>query len=191
MQSLFVYQSSTVLVCNKYFRALSTTRRERNKCKRRKRTCTTCGHQLFWQSQPYIFGQYYAGNVLLSFAMLTTGSCIRKTLRVFEQMKICVFNETTYYYHQRHLLAPAIVKFWHLYQDKMFASLDGKEVVLAGDVRHDSMGHSAKFGTYTIFCCTVGLILHLELVQVFGLCVAGCIKHVLVCPVYYLRTHIQ
>jgi hypothetical protein len=37
---------------------------------------------------------------------------------------------------------------------------------LAGDVRHDSMGHSAKYGTYTIFCCTIGLIINIVLVQV-------------------------
>ena len=39
-------------------------------------------------------------------------------------------------------------------------------MVLAGDGRHDSMGHSAKYGTYIIFCCTVGLIIHIVLVQV-------------------------
>jgi len=32
--------------------------------------------------------------------------------------------------------------------------------------RHDSMGHSAKYGTYSIFCCTIGYIIHLVLVQV-------------------------
>ena len=32
--------------------------------------------------------------------------------------------------------------------------------------RHDSMGHSAKFGAYTIFCCTVPMIIHFSLVQV-------------------------
>lgn len=44
-------------------------------------------------------------------------------------------------------------------------AIKGKEVVLAGDRRHDSMGHSAKFATYSIFCCTVGLIIHIVLVQ--------------------------
>ena len=39
-------------------------------------------------------------------------------------------------------------------------------VTLAGDGRHDIMGHSAKYGTYTIFCCTVGLIIHIVLVKV-------------------------
>lgn len=38
-------------------------------------------------------------------------------------------------------------------------------MVLAGDGRHDSMGHSAKYGTYTIFCCTIGLIIHLVVIQ--------------------------
>ena len=44
--------------------------------------------------------------------------------------------------------------------------LNFKEVVLAGDGRHDFMGHSAKYGTFTIFCCTVGLIIHIVVVQV-------------------------
>jgi len=58
------------------------------------------------------------------------------------------------------------MKFWRNYQAQILEKLNGKEVVLAGDGRHDSMGHSAKYGTYTIFCCTVGLIIHIVLIQV-------------------------
>ena len=39
-------------------------------------------------------------------------------------------------------------------------------IVLAGDGRHDSMGHSAKYGVYTMFCCSVSMIIHFALVQV-------------------------
>ena len=81
-------------------------------------------------------------------------------------MGVLVYNEPTYYYHQRHLLIPTVVSFWRKYQKKILDTLKGKEVVLAGDGRHDSMGHSAKYGTYTMFCCTVGLIIHVVLVQV-------------------------
>ena len=42
----------------------------------------------------------------------------------------------------------------------------GSALVMAGDGRHDSMGHSAKFGAYTMFCCTLPMILHFELIQV-------------------------
>ena len=86
-------------------------------------------------------------------------------LTVFRHMGVLVYNEPTYYYHQRHLLIPTIISFWRKYQTKLLDSLKGKEVVLAGDGRHDSMGHSAKYGTYTIFCCTVGLIIHIVLLQ--------------------------
>ena len=37
---------------------------------------------------------------------------------------------------------------------------------MAGDGRHDSMGHSAKYCAYSIFCCTIPVILHFALVQV-------------------------
>ena len=50
----------------------------------------------------------------------------------------------------------------------MFAKLKatGNTLVISGDGRHDSMGHSAKFGAYTIFCCTLPLVIHFALVQV-------------------------
>ena len=47
---------------------------------------------------------------------------------------------------------------------KLKAIHDG--IIIAGDGRHDSTGHSAKFGAYTIFCCTVPMIIHFSLVQV-------------------------
>ena len=48
--------------------------------------------------------------------------------------------------------------------DKVKSIREG--IIIAGDGRHDSMGHSAKFGAYTIFCCTIPMILHFSLVQV-------------------------
>ena len=42
----------------------------------------------------------------------------------------------------------------------------GTSLVISGDGRHDSMGHSAKYGTYTIFCCNIPKIIHFRLMQV-------------------------
>ena len=39
-------------------------------------------------------------------------------------------------------------------------------LIVAGDGRHDSMGHSAKYCAYTTFCCTIPKIIHFSLVQV-------------------------
>ena len=128
--------------------------------------CSSCDGTYNWNSQPFLLGKFPAGNILLSFAIICAGATVGKVLLVFRHMGLLCYNEATYYYHQRNLLFPSIVKFWRSYQDKILHSLNGKEVVLAGDGRHDSMGHSAKYGTYTIFCCTIGLIIHIVLVQV-------------------------
>lgn len=128
--------------------------------------CQKCKKTYTWKSQPLLLGKFPAANLLLSFAIICAGASVKKLLLVFKHMNVLVYQETCYYYHQRHLLIPSIVTYWRSYQAKILETLKGKEVVLAGDGRHDSMGHSAKYGTYTIFCCTVGLIIHIVLVQV-------------------------
>lgn len=128
--------------------------------------CKSCKQDYNWNSQPNLLGKFPAGNILLSFAILCAGASVNKVLLVCRHMGLIVYHHPTYYYHQRHLLVPTIVKFWRSYQTNILNSLKGKEVVIAGDGRHDSMGHSAKYGTYTIFCCTLGLIIHIILLQV-------------------------
>ena len=65
-------------------------------------------------------------------------------------------------------LFPLIYLYWQKYQSQMLEKLKSLRtgITIAGDGRHDSMGHSAKFGAYTIFCCTVPMIIHFSLVQV-------------------------
>lgn len=128
--------------------------------------CHICNGIYTWSSQPNLLGKFPAGNLLLSFAILCAGASVKKVMLVFRHMGLLIYHHPTYYYHQRHILVPTIVKFWRTYQQKIIDSLKDKEVVIAGDGRHDSMGHSAKYGTYSIFCCTVGLIIHIVLVQV-------------------------
>ncbi|XP_068712766.1 uncharacterized protein [Montipora foliosa] len=127
--------------------------------------CEKCCRTFSWESQPKLLAKFPAGNLLLSFAVLCAEASIKKILVVFKHMNLLVYHGSCYYYHQRHLLIPAIVTFWRSYRDRIINSLAGREVDLAGDGRHDSMGHSAKFCTYSIFCCTVGLIIDVALVQ--------------------------
>ena len=129
-------------------------------------SCSHCKRDFTWTSQPLMLGKFPAGNLLLSFAILCSGASINKILVVFKHMGVLVYHFPTYFHHQRHLLIPAVVKYWWGYQAALLQRLQGQEVVLAGDGRHDSMGHSAKYGTYSIFCCTIGYIIHLVLVQV-------------------------
>ena len=63
---------------------------------------------------------------------------------------------------------PCIFSHWKKYQTALVNKLkDAKEsLVMAGDGRHDSMGFSAKYCAYTIFCCTIPVIIQFSLVQV-------------------------
>ena len=109
--------------------------------------CNKCQGIKVWNSQPLILNRIPAGNLLLSLAMLCAGASIKKSLLVLRHMNMVIYNESTYYYHQKHLLIPAIVTFWRKYRQNLIDKLHGVEVALAGDARHDSMGHSAKYGT--------------------------------------------
>ena len=54
------------------------------------------------------------------------------------------------------------------YQEGLIEKLEQHDdIVVSGDGRHDSMGHSAKYCAYTVFCCTVPFIIHFAIVQVY------------------------
>ena len=66
-------------------------------------------------------------------------------------------------------LFPTILLYWEKYQKQMLEKMKAvKDGIIAVDERHDSMGHCAKYGAYTIFCCTILMILYFSLFQVRG-----------------------
>ena len=129
--------------------------------------CQTCKKNCKWRSQPFILGRYPAGNVLLSFAVLMAGASISKLLLVFKHMGLSVYESRTFFYHQSRFLFPIILKYWETYQASLVTKIKGmKDAVWSGDGRFDSMGHSAKFGAYTLLCSPIMKIVHFELLQV-------------------------
>ena len=133
-----------------------------------KQNCRRCGDSSFcWQSQPLVFNGQAAGNMLLSFAVLMASSTIRKTHLVFHHMGLSVISVRTFYRHQRNHIFPLVLTYWKGYQEKYINQLKNvNDVVWSGDGRFDSMGHSAKYGVYTMFNCNLMKILHFEVVQV-------------------------
>ena len=73
-------------------------------------------------------------------------------------------------------LFPTIYLFWQRYQKTVFEQIIGSnsEIVISGDGRHDSMGHNAKYGAYSIFCNTHPGVLHFEMIQVI---MSACLFH--------------
>lgn len=131
--------------------------------------CFKCGDDAFqWKSQPMALdGKHPAGNVLLSFGVLMAGASISKVLLVFKHMGLSAYSVRTFFAHQKNFLFPVVINYWEKYQAGLIAKLKAmKDVVWSGDGRFDSMGHSAKFGAYSLFCNTLLKIIHFEILQV-------------------------
>ena len=127
----------------------------------------SCKNDFKWRSQPFILGKYPAGNILLSFSSLMAGASISKLLLIFKHMNLCVYKSRTFFYHQSRFLFPAILKYWETYQSSLVNKMKStKNIIWSGDGRFDSMGHSAKYGVYTIFASPEMKIVHFELLQV-------------------------
>ena len=127
-----------------------------------------CGDGAFkWRSQPLIYTKYPAGNVALSFGILMAGASASKILLMFRHMGVCATNIRTYFLHQRLFILPAIAKHWDTYRNELVGKVKKmKNIVWCGDGRFDSMGHSAIYGIYSMFCSPIDKIVHFEVIQV-------------------------
>ena len=129
--------------------------------------CPACKFVRQWKSQPNI-RRIPGGNLLLSAAILYSGSMISHTLGIFKILKVECFSRQTFHQYQKNYLIHVVIKLWKEEQDRvmqnMSALLGG--VVLSGDGRSDSPGHCAKYGAFTVIEQRVNKVLDVQLVQV-------------------------
>ena len=129
--------------------------------------CQDCNHVFVWQSQPQI-GRTPAGNILTSSAILYTGAQPAKALRLFSVLKCPTITTSTFFRHQRTYLLPSVDFIWGKYQETLLNQLkeSNDPLIIGGDGRAGSPGHSAKFGSYSMVELTKNKVIDLKLVQV-------------------------
>ena len=82
-------------------------------------------------------------------------------------MGLAAVTSRTFFYHQSRFLIPTILIHWESYQKSLIETLGSvSQAVWCGDGQFNSMGHSAKYGAYTMFCTTILKIVHFDLMQV-------------------------
>ena len=115
-----------------------------------------------------LYEHIHVGNLLLSASILFNGALPGKVLRVLKTIDCAAISDRTYYRHQESYLIPSINTMWNTCQGVYLEALKklGKPLVIGGDARADSPGHSAKFGSYTVTDLEHHHILNVELVQV-------------------------
>ena len=89
-------------------------------------------------------------DLLLSTAILFTWSEITQGMRLFQFMDVAVGPPSTFQRHQVKHLHKTICYVWRQKQQEHLESLRGEKVVLGGDGRHSTVGHSAMYCTYSV-----------------------------------------
>lgn len=144
--------------------------------------CSHCLQVKEWYSQPFVKSNMPAGNILLSAAILFSGALPTQILRVLKAFGCESIDSHTFFDHQRHFLHPSIASIWREHQAKYLKELrkEKRGLILGGDGRADSPGHSAKFGSYTTMELKKKVVLDIQLVQVcihFVNCLANCVSN--------------
>ena len=130
-------------------------------------TCKKCKNEFKWRSQPLVLGSIPAGNLMMSFGILTSGVNISQVFLMFKHMGLAAITIRTFFRHQRQFLIPSVLLQWERNRDSLIEKIKSiKDAQWSGDGRFDSMGHSAKYGSYTMFCNSMSKLIHFEVVQV-------------------------
>ncbi|XP_069824413.1 uncharacterized protein [Dendropsophus ebraccatus] len=111
--------------------------------------CSSGHTSLLWESQPR-HGYEPLGNVLLSAAVLFSGSSFVKSQQMFKLLNLKSMDKTTYSKHQSMYLFPTINHHWKEEQKAVMQSIQGRLLCLAGDQQLDNPGFSAKYSTYSL-----------------------------------------
>jgi len=131
------------------------------------RQCSRCVFSNKWYSQPMI-NDIPAGNLHLSAAVYYSGASFAKIHRVFAALRLESINSSTFYRHVQQLLQPTILSVWNDHQQQLLDALVQRpgDIVLGGDMRADSPGHCAKYGSYTVMELSSNRLVYISLIQV-------------------------
>jgi len=126
----------------------------------------TCqlGHNNTWHSQSSI-RRMPAGNLLLSAAILLSGSTYSKAAQMTNILHMPILSESEFYRIQNTYLNPTINDYWTMHQTAIMSVLSSEDLRLCGDARSDSPGYSAKYTSYTLMDMTTSLIIDQQLVS--------------------------
>jgi solute carrier family 8 (sodium/calcium exchanger) len=74
-------------------------------------------------------------------------------------------SKTTYNRMQAHFVIPEITRYWEQMKNEIWDILSDESVILCGDGRNDSSGHSAKYCMYASMEQHLDLIVDVEVVD--------------------------
>ena len=123
------------------------------------------GHCRKWASSPML-NKVYTTNFQVCCALIMSGGLYVKESLFFKHLSLGIPCESTFYRILKLYIHPTVENWWMKMQQQMFTIAEGHELIIAGDGRNDSPGHSSTYCTYSFLDTESNLILHQELVDV-------------------------
>ena len=104
----------------------------------------------------------------MSAAILYAGALPTKALRMFNILNCASISKKTFFRHQKQILQPAVNSVWQHSQASLLDFMKEciHSLVLSGDGRADSPGHSAKYGSCAVLEMSCNKVIQFSLVQV-------------------------
>ena len=131
-------------------------------------TCANSHHRC-WASSDVLCEKknqkVYVNTLLLSASILLTGNNFDKIELFCKFLRIDFPSSSTYYRIQRLYVVPECTEFWNDMKNEIWNVLSGEPLILCGDGRNDSPGHSAKYCTYVLMEHFLNVIVDLDVVD--------------------------
>lgn len=102
-----------------------------------------------WTSQPFI-GRKPVGNLLISAAVLCSGSSFLKMQDFFSLLEMAAISANTHCYNQKNYLFPTIEHHWFSQRSEILEQIGPKSVALLGDGQCNASNFNVKYCTYTL-----------------------------------------
>ena len=126
--------------------------------------CMCCNFVREWRSQPEIRGAHLL-EMICWLGLLFSGGLQGQLLRALQSINIDGISPRTLFTHQSNYLNNVVNNVWFSQHNTLLNELQGTGLVVGADGRCDSMGHSAKYGSYTAMDLDRNKVLTVELVQ--------------------------
>lgn len=127
------------------------------------------GHCGCWASSKVLCeknGQdIYTTSLLLAAGVIITGNNIDKLILFSRFLGLNFISRSTFHRLQRNDIIPGITSLWEDMKTEMWKVLSGESIILCGDGRNDSPGHSAKYCVYVLMEQFLELIIDVEVID--------------------------
>lgn len=107
----------------------------------------------------------HTNSLLMAAGVFMSGNNFNKLSLFNDFLGLGFISKTTYNRMQTHFIIPEVMHYWEQMKDEIWDILSNESVVLCGDGRNDSPGHSAKYCMYALMEQHLDVIVDVEVVD--------------------------